>query len=352
MTPRLCFDFCRQYENAKFFGLKAGRDCYCGVYFHAKSTGGGECNAVCEGDNKEMCGGMEKSSLFEMHMCADSASEAEAAAESSKKAVEASKAIVETGETTVKKLAALTGSWKLGVCSLAPEGERVCAMPQAWTGLGNKITDIASEVTHDTDVLKAKTSTLADSSKAMKAAGKKIDSKTMSGVELATDEVESAAAKVQGDVEMMKTALKTINGPLVGAPLKSFDVFKPLGDVKKDWYALCALVPVPGQSYAALAKDDPATCASLCLSQSTGTEACTAFNYQYKDGLATCQLLTASGIVEDGDAITSSVPIFEVSKTKRDAMGISSMGCYAHGGFTAGHPKGPLGTKVIKEITV
>lgn len=174
----------------------------------------------------------------------------------------------------------------------------------------------------------------------------------MSSVELSTNEVNDAAATVQGGVEMMKNAIKVINGPLVEAPLKSFEVFKPLGDVKANWFAICALVPVPGGSYAALAKDDPARCAAQCLSQSTGTESCAAFNYQYRDGLATCQLLTASGIVEPDDAISASVPIFEVSKTKRDAMGIASMGCYAHGGFTAGHPKGPLGTKVIKEITV
>merc|ERR1719247_1800471 len=97
MTPRLCFDFCRQYENAKFFGLIHGRDCYCSVYYHAATTGGGDCNAHCEGDTKEMCGGMEKSSLFEMHMCADTADEADQAAEMSKKAAAASDAIVKTG---------------------------------------------------------------------------------------------------------------------------------------------------------------------------------------------------------------------------------------------------------------
>merc|ERR1719454_2259944 len=38
MTPSLCFDFCRQHKEMKFFGIEYGRDCYCGGYFHPKST--------------------------------------------------------------------------------------------------------------------------------------------------------------------------------------------------------------------------------------------------------------------------------------------------------------------------
>merc|ERR1719261_1221557 len=167
MTPRLCFDFCRQYENAKFFGLIHGRDCYCSVYYHAHTTGGGDCNAHCEGDDKEMCGGMEKSSLFEMHMCADSASEAEQAADMSKKAADASKEIVETGKTATSKLLALANSWKLGVCSVKPEGERVCKLSAQWTETANDISTTGSEATHATDVLKKKTSALSDAQKTL-----------------------------------------------------------------------------------------------------------------------------------------------------------------------------------------
>lgn len=349
MTPRLCFDFCRQYENAKFFGLENGRDCYCSVYFHASSTGGGDCNAVCEGDKKEMCGGMEKSSLFEMHMCADTGSEADAAAGMSQKAVDASTTIVEAGATVTTKLLALSKSWDLGVCSVKPEGDRVCKLNTDWTNIANEIRTAGSDTTHATDVLKAKTKTLSDAQAALKADEK--NAKAMSAVELATREVRDAAAKVQGSVEVNKANVNRVNGPAGGKPLKSFEVFKPLGDVEKDWYAICALVPVAGESFAAVAEDNAAACATRCLELSTGTEACAAFNYQYKDGMATCQMLTANGIVEPDDAINAAVPIFEVSKTKRDAMGVSSMGCYAHGRFTSGHPKGPLGTKVVREIT-
>lgn len=285
-----------------------------------------------------------------MHMCADSASEADQAAGNSKKAVDASDAVVKDITTAKTKMLALSGSWQLGVCSVKPEGERACALNTQWTEAANKISTAASETTHATTVLKEKTKSLAAAQATLATDAK--NAKALSAVELQTRVVNDAAAKVQGAVEMAKLSLKNANGPAAGEPLKSFNVFKPLGDVKKKWYAVCALVPVPGESYAAVGKDDPAACATRCLSLSTGTQACSAFNYQYKDGLAACQLLTADGVVEPDDAITAAVPIFEVSETKRDAMGITSMGCYAHGSFTAGHPKGPLGTKVVREITV
>jgi hypothetical protein len=295
---------------------------------------------------------MEKNSMFEMHMCDDSTTEAEQVQEMSLNAVMASDEVVKSATETVAKVLALASSWKLDVCSLAPEGQRVCALPTEWTAMANKITGVQVEVTHDTEVLNTETKKLYDATQALKKHADDVNATIMSKAELMTGIVRNGAAKVSGSVEMMKGVIKAVNGPVVGEPLKTFDVFKPLGDVKADWFAVCALVPIPGQSYAAVAKDDPATCASKCLSLAAGTEYCAAFNYQYKDGLAACQLLTANGVVEPDDAINGQVPIFEVSKTKRDAMGIESMGCYAHGRFTAGHPRGPLGTHVVKEVIV
>lgn len=352
MTPRLCFDFCRQYENAKFFGLENGRDCYCSVYYHAASTGGGDCNAVCEGDNKEMCGGMEKSSLFEMHMCADSASEAEHAADMSTKAKKKSDDAVADFKLYNAKFQGLATSWKLGVCSIKPEGERVCQLSTQWTNTANDMSTLSSDTKHDTDVLQKKTKTLEDAQAELAKDDK--NPKALSAVELATVEVRDAAAKVSGSVEVMNAKMKSVNLP--GGSKVPLDVFKTLGDTKNNWYAVCALVPVPGESYAFTAKEwndgTAEECARRCIGLSTGTQACAAFNYQTKDEFVTCQMLTAEGVVEQDDAINAAVPIFEVSKTKRDAMGISAMGCMAHGRFTAGHPKGPLGTKVVREVTV
>lgn len=355
MTPRLCFDFCRQYENAKFFGLKAGRDCYCSVYYHAHTTGGGDCNAVCEGDKKEMCGGMEKSSMFEMHMCQDSASEADHAAGMSKKAVGASKNAVSLFKTYIDTLQGLANTWTLGVCAVKPEGERVCQLSMDWTKMGNDMSTLSSESDHLASVLQNKTNYLTAAQAKLPKDGEGATSEQLAAVELSTKEVTEAAAKVTASVEVMNLKMKAVNLP-EATQIASLDIYSTLGDTKNNWYAVCALVPVPGASYAFQAKgwnDDTAkACASRCIGLSTGLNACAAFNYQAYEGLVTCQMLTAQGIVERDDSITSAVPIFEVSQTKRNAMSIAEMGCMAHHRFTAGHPKGPLGTKVIREVTV
>lgn len=97
-------------------------------------------------------------------------------------------------------------------------------------------------------------------------------------------------------------------------------------------------------------QDAAATCADKCLSLSTGTQACVAFNIQAKGDLAACQLLHEEGLVEPADSIAKKVPIFEVSATKMTSMGLSSLGCYAKTGFLAAHPKGPLDTFVVREV--
>jgi len=71
MTPRVCFSFCRRMEDMYFFGITKGRDCYCAPYFQPVSDDMSSCDAVCDGDPKLSCGGQSKSSMFEMHTCAD-----------------------------------------------------------------------------------------------------------------------------------------------------------------------------------------------------------------------------------------------------------------------------------------
>merc|ERR1719316_556507 len=72
MTPKKCYEFCRTVPDMVFFGVKGGRDCYC-MPFYKPGTGKGGCDMPCAGDPIQMCGGEEKSSIFEMHMCADTA---------------------------------------------------------------------------------------------------------------------------------------------------------------------------------------------------------------------------------------------------------------------------------------
>merc|ERR1719356_253830 len=62
-----------------FFGLTHGRDCYCTPYYNQIAGDSSDCDAVCEGDPTNMCGGMTKSSIFEMHSCDDATVNLEAA---------------------------------------------------------------------------------------------------------------------------------------------------------------------------------------------------------------------------------------------------------------------------------
>jgi hypothetical protein len=73
MTPEVCFNFCRTLDQMVFFGITNGRDCYCEPYFKQMAGGSSECDAVCDGDTSQTCGGKSKSNVWEMHMCNDDA---------------------------------------------------------------------------------------------------------------------------------------------------------------------------------------------------------------------------------------------------------------------------------------
>jgi hypothetical protein len=73
MTPDVCFDFCRTVPDMGFFGIHNGRKCYCAPFFKRMAGNGASCDAVCEGDATQVCGSSTKSSIFEMHMCSDTA---------------------------------------------------------------------------------------------------------------------------------------------------------------------------------------------------------------------------------------------------------------------------------------
>jgi len=80
MTPDVCFKFCRTVPDMMFFGLTHGRECYCAPYFKAMAGDSSSCDAVCDGDNTLVCGGMSKSSIFQMHECSDAKENVAAAA--------------------------------------------------------------------------------------------------------------------------------------------------------------------------------------------------------------------------------------------------------------------------------
>merc|ERR1719240_2402332 len=75
MSAEVCFEFCRTVPDMLFFGLTAGRECYCEPYFKPMAGDSSKCDAVCEGEPTTFCGGMAKSSVFEMHFCDNTAGE-------------------------------------------------------------------------------------------------------------------------------------------------------------------------------------------------------------------------------------------------------------------------------------
>mmetsp|Transcript_114886 Transcript_114886/g.199039 ORF Transcript_114886/g.199039 Transcript_114886/m.199039 type:complete len:478 (-) Transcript_114886:96-1529(-) len=354
MEPRLCFDFCRQFEHAKFFAI-VGIDCYCTTYFHAKTMGGeGECNFACEGDPKEICGGREKSSWFEMHMCQDSVSEADAAIAKGEETVKTCIAEEEAGGNLTQKLRVLGKSWDLsGACSIPKYGALACGVTEGWLSAAAEV----ESQEHATTLLSMTLDSMLTDLRSLKgtmAQSQAVTADTAKSVELATASVQAATAKAAGSAAGLKTTIAGVNGPVVGKQLDKWEeVFTPFANQTKGWHAFCLLTPIPGASFAAVSSDSAAkaACANQCLLLSSGTGACAAFNYASKDGLATCQLLTANGLVEPADSLGKAVPILEVSNTKASAdMGLSSLGCYGHGAFRAGSATGPLGTEVIRQI--
>jgi len=79
MTHQVCFEFCRTVPDMTFFGINNGRDCYCTPYYKPMAGSSDECDAPCPGKPGQMCGGKSKSSVFSMHMCADTANDLETA---------------------------------------------------------------------------------------------------------------------------------------------------------------------------------------------------------------------------------------------------------------------------------
>lgn len=79
MTHQVCFEFCRTVPDMTFFGINNGRDCYCTPYYKPMAGSSDECDVPCPGAPMQMCGGKTKSTVFSMHMCADTANDLETA---------------------------------------------------------------------------------------------------------------------------------------------------------------------------------------------------------------------------------------------------------------------------------
>jgi len=80
MSAEVCFEFCRTVPDMLFFGLTAGRECYCEPFYKPMAGDSSQCDAVCEGAPTTMCGGMKKSSIYQMHFCDSTADDLASAA--------------------------------------------------------------------------------------------------------------------------------------------------------------------------------------------------------------------------------------------------------------------------------
>jgi hypothetical protein len=76
MTPTVCFDFCRTVPDMLYFGILNGRECYCTPFYKPMESDSSDCDATCEGEPTQMCGGKSKSTIWGMHMCANTVEDA------------------------------------------------------------------------------------------------------------------------------------------------------------------------------------------------------------------------------------------------------------------------------------
>merc|ERR1719420_1563917 len=104
MSSTVCFNFCRTVPDMLFFGMTAGRECYCEPFFQAMAGDSSKCDAVCEGSPTTMCGGMKKSSIFEMHFCDDTSEDLQNAIDKATDFLAQSKPLAKEGMSDANRL--------------------------------------------------------------------------------------------------------------------------------------------------------------------------------------------------------------------------------------------------------
>jgi len=198
MTPDVCFKFCRTVPDMMFFGITHGRECYCAPYYKAVAGDSSSCDAVCEGDNTLMCGGMTKSSLFEMHACSDAAEDvADAAGKmTSLKAIITEKSAATTTAATNMQSAADVMQTAFGkVGDSAATG--LLQSAKVFAGELEKAAGTSSKLVQDMAALEASASST----------GSVSGFDAVSAAEALTADIESAVVKGEAAVEELEGLL-------------------------------------------------------------------------------------------------------------------------------------------------
>jgi|EP01046_Picozoa_sp_COSAG06_P029339 hypothetical protein len=80
MTPQTCNALCLRAIDAnsslglKYFANQAGHACFCGVSYGSQGAApAGDCNVSCTGDSKQVCGGMDRNSVWKIRPAKPSA---------------------------------------------------------------------------------------------------------------------------------------------------------------------------------------------------------------------------------------------------------------------------------------
>lgn len=341
MSPDVCFEFCREYP-VNFFAIQ-GDTCYCTSYYHPKSTQGGQCDFHCAGDAAQICGSKFKASIFEQHLCGDSAGEAQAALQATAEAKSKANATAEAATQLSTGLVAMSDIWDLGICSASKQN--VCDLKGYWKGLSSTFNKAVAAAEHEVYECGKKEAKLVNLTKVV-AAGNGTGS-DYSKMELQAKSMKKEVVDINVAAGKVETLLKTTAGPLAKAQkLADFGtLFRPLANASmKGTHAICDLQVL--KQFSAVAADDPSVCGGYCL----GKDECVAFNYQHKGGVTACQMLKRDFLVKP--KFLFAVPVFEISNSKVSSMPFAAIECYAKTVFMNDNGRGATKVAVVKQIVV
>lgn len=269
MSFDVCFSFCRTVPDMAFFGIQNGRNCYCAPFFKAMEGDDSQCDAVCEGAPGQACGSKTKSTIFEMHECADT---------------------LEVLGDEVKALGDMTGSLQDAHEALQKASDDMQSAAEYLQKMFGSIGDpVASDLMQKTKVYAGELNKAAKKGKdaddaltAMKEAASKLQGKQKLTFE-ETEAAEELTVSMKGKIAEAEAMVKSLSGTL-NDTLPNPDAKK---DEEKEFYKVMYFVDkeydgVPstcgGDAYKNPMAGSLEACSQAC-DLNSGGEHCVAFNF-------------------------------------------------------------------------